>query len=211
MTITFRDIQFTVTAREGGILVLPEGASREDLLSTTHIRDYVKKHALNWYVYFKELLNDMVVHPNGTLYVVTGVDKASTWANCVTNTRKSRLNRLWKPATITYRGTKEDSVHHWESDWKNDERLVYQRSRQIEHVEKCAVFVRGMRVAVNIRDWTEHLLEYKLPNGAPFSVIRTVPTLGFRAKVQTLKECRAGYTQIIPSEGGLGIRVCNLP
>ena len=39
----FRDISFTSIEKEGGILVLPQGASREDLISTDRFHDFSRK------------------------------------------------------------------------------------------------------------------------------------------------------------------------
>lgn len=203
----FRNIKFTVNVREGGMMLLPDGASREDLLSTTRIRDYVQKHALKWYQFVKKCAGDYPIHPNGTLYVVTGADKALRWANCVTHTRKAALHRLWKPSEITYHGATEDSVHYWDSDPEVIHRFVFERSRPVEHVGKCALLIRGIRFAVSVRDWTEHVLYHIPPDIVPFNVIRTVPNTGLRAQIQTLKECRSGYTQMTPGDDGIGILV----
>ena len=45
----FRDISFTSIEKEGGILVLPQGASREDLISTDRFHDFSRKNAPHWY------------------------------------------------------------------------------------------------------------------------------------------------------------------
>ncbi|KAH9484553.1 hypothetical protein JR316_0004035 [Psilocybe cubensis] len=80
------DLKFTIKARESGILILPDGASRTDLLpsSTTRIRDYVHKHAFEWYKFINGT-KGLVICPNGSLCVVTGHDKAASWASCTSN------------------------------------------------------------------------------------------------------------------------------
>ncbi|KAF8902779.1 hypothetical protein CPB84DRAFT_1644851, partial [Gymnopilus junonius] len=69
------------TAREGALLFFPEGGSREDLISTSRLTDYVKKHALNWYQYMCQhgRMSASTI-PNGSLFLVTGCDKAKSWS-----------------------------------------------------------------------------------------------------------------------------------
>lgn len=61
--------------REGGILVLPHGASREDLIHTERIHEYAKRNAPYWY----QDVNGYggIVHTNGSLFLVTGCDKTT--------------------------------------------------------------------------------------------------------------------------------------
>lgn len=204
LTTLLRDIQFTVHTREGGILVLPDGASREDLISTDCIRDYVQKNILGWYMFFNEKMGGPI-YSNGTLYVVTGTDKAVRWASCLTYPRETKRRRIMNPSTIIYRGARGEKIHYWEENTHTEEELMWKRYRgvDIDEVKICTLFLRGMRFAVNERDWSRCILYYETPDRIPYSIVRTMPALGLRAKVQTFKERRPSYSQKVP----YGIRV----
>ncbi|KAJ6561702.1 hypothetical protein B0H19DRAFT_943391, partial [Mycena capillaripes] len=61
-------------SKEGAILVLPQGASRQDLLPLESFCTHVKKHSARWYLYTRDY-----VPSAGSLFVVTGCDKTSSW------------------------------------------------------------------------------------------------------------------------------------
>lgn len=210
LTLTSRDIELKVHAREGGAFILPNGGTREDLISTARIREYVQKHVLDWYIFVIEQLS--TIYPNGTLYVITGTDKAVEWASCMAFPRETQRRRVSNPSTIIYRGATADEQHHWDVDYQTEFEMLYQRARDIDIAETgaCALFLRGMRFAVSQRDWSRYILHYKNRNNIPYSVIRTMPNFGLRAKIQTFKECRSSYSQKVPSESGPCVRVCIL-
>lgn len=171
-------------ARESGILVLPDGASREDLISTTRIREYVQRHALEWYIFLNSR-SRRLPFPNGSIYVVTGYDKASTWAISTSGSRiGSRAN---EPKTIQYQNRQ----------WiKASRGMGAKVSNASQDNGKCALFVRGMRVAVSIRDWTTCILNDQPPAITHFYHILSVPVTGFRARLQTLMETRSSYEEM---------------
>ena len=58
-------------------MVLPEGASHEDLRNERDFRNHALQYGLAWYQYAREIRGRMC--PNGSLYLVTGHDKARSW------------------------------------------------------------------------------------------------------------------------------------
>jgi hypothetical protein len=60
----------------GALLVLPEGASRQDLKNIGDYQKYALQHGLAWYQYARERGR---VCPEGSLYLVTGHDKTRRW------------------------------------------------------------------------------------------------------------------------------------
>jgi hypothetical protein len=71
--------RFTSTAStEGAALLLPEGASRLDILNRiSDFKHYTMQNALLWYQFANEHLGREI--PNGSLMLVTGCDMAFSW------------------------------------------------------------------------------------------------------------------------------------
>lgn len=61
----------------GALLVLPEGASREDLMTERDFQGHALRYGLAWYRHAREVRRRIC--PNGSLYLVTGVDKTRSW------------------------------------------------------------------------------------------------------------------------------------
>ncbi|KAJ7469879.1 hypothetical protein B0H11DRAFT_1684476, partial [Mycena galericulata] len=68
----------SMASKEAAVLLLPDGASRTDLRRLKRFRDYAMKHAQRWYEFVNGDLERMV--ESGDLYLVTGVDKTSSWS-----------------------------------------------------------------------------------------------------------------------------------
>lgn len=73
------DVGYTLTPShtEAAVLIMPDGATSEDYMALGELRRYAIKHAVSWY----EFINDKLMReaPNGSLYLVTGCDKSTTW------------------------------------------------------------------------------------------------------------------------------------
>ncbi|KAF9475528.1 hypothetical protein BDN70DRAFT_248559 [Pholiota conissans] len=74
--------EFKTSAREGAVLVLPTGASREELADPSKLYPYIKEHATSWYQFYNQNSDHIASAyiPNGTLYLVIGVDRATSWS-----------------------------------------------------------------------------------------------------------------------------------
>ncbi|KAK0500197.1 hypothetical protein EDD18DRAFT_818804 [Armillaria luteobubalina] len=71
--------EFSLQSAEAAILMLPDGGNR---YSTTHralFEQYAIENGHSWYVYVNSLEYLARQAPNGSLYLVTGCDKAKTW------------------------------------------------------------------------------------------------------------------------------------
>ena len=68
--------QFTWSTSEGAILHLPRGASRLNCFSAL-FKSHAITHASSWYKFANNNHHREV--PNGSLYLVTGIDKTSSW------------------------------------------------------------------------------------------------------------------------------------
>ncbi|KAJ7631270.1 hypothetical protein DFH06DRAFT_1224064 [Mycena polygramma] len=70
-------IKVSTDSKRAAVLLLPDGASRWDLLALQAFKDYAANHTRNWYRFVNGRLGWMVA--NGDLYLVTGVTKSSSW------------------------------------------------------------------------------------------------------------------------------------
>lgn len=68
---------FNCRAPNGAVLALPHGAHLEELRNLESMRRYAAKHAKSWYKYVNEARGRGLV--NGSLYLVTGWEKAKSW------------------------------------------------------------------------------------------------------------------------------------
>lgn len=57
--------------------MLPEGASRKDLVTERDFQDHALRYGQSWYRYARDVRRRIC--PNGCLYLVTGADKARSW------------------------------------------------------------------------------------------------------------------------------------
>ncbi|KZP12588.1 hypothetical protein FIBSPDRAFT_681498, partial [Athelia psychrophila] len=65
------------SSSESAPLIMPDGAMGEDCTSIDEIRRYSIDHAPSWYEFINGKLHRAA--PNGSLYVVTGCDKSTSW------------------------------------------------------------------------------------------------------------------------------------
>ncbi|KAJ3751295.1 hypothetical protein DFH05DRAFT_1386535 [Lentinula detonsa] len=70
-------LSYRSTTSRGALLILPEGGKSVNHLSRAKFEKYAAKFATSWYTHAIEALG-RVIH-NGSLYLVTGFDKARAW------------------------------------------------------------------------------------------------------------------------------------
>ncbi|KAJ7800335.1 hypothetical protein B0H13DRAFT_1534572, partial [Mycena leptocephala] len=68
---------FNCGGPNGAVLALPHGAHLETLKHLVNMRRHAAKHAESWYRYVNETRGRELV--NGSLYLVTGCEKAKSW------------------------------------------------------------------------------------------------------------------------------------
>ncbi|KAJ7873171.1 hypothetical protein B0H13DRAFT_1025037 [Mycena leptocephala] len=68
---------FSCGAPKGAVLALPHGAHLQKLRNLETLRTYVAKHAESWYKYIRVTRGREL--ENGSLYLVTGWEKAPSW------------------------------------------------------------------------------------------------------------------------------------
>ncbi|KAF9554943.1 hypothetical protein CPC08DRAFT_753373 [Agrocybe pediades] len=182
------EFKFVTTAREAALLVLPSGASRVDLKSTSHLTKYIEKYALSWhYFMFHRATYSGSSVPNGSLHLVTGCDRAKSWSLAAT------------PDTSSEAGDRIEMAFR-KDDWtdKNYARTNTFSSRSREDGAKretCAVNIRGITIALSNRVWAEHL-RYPPKKYKVYYQLLSTPILGWRAKLTRWKEDHFGYGSV---------------
>jgi len=73
------DYQFTPPSEKGAILILPEGATSENLLNLRGVTEEAQANAESWYRY-AYLERGRTAINNDSLFLITGFRKASSWA-----------------------------------------------------------------------------------------------------------------------------------
>jgi len=126
-------------------MVLPEGATRHDL-STTNVRvfDYVKDNAVSWTRHFQ---SRRYPGANGSLYVITGVDKTSACANLAFPVRPP-----WVEMSATYQNGMLRSM----------ERMSTAREATADETlspipNNLCAFMRGIRIGLGRTEWIENV------------------------------------------------------
>ncbi|KAJ7261156.1 hypothetical protein C8J57DRAFT_1337226 [Mycena rebaudengoi] len=71
-------VEVAASSQEISMLLLPLGASRRNLRSLKEFEDYALNNAHHWYSFVNGKLRRKV--ENGSLYLVTGVDKTTSWS-----------------------------------------------------------------------------------------------------------------------------------
>ncbi|KAJ7913191.1 hypothetical protein B0H13DRAFT_507814 [Mycena leptocephala] len=71
------DFAFGCRAPQGAVLAFPQGAHLQKLVNLDLVREYAAAHAENWYKYINGPRGRGLA--NGSLYLVTGSEKASAW------------------------------------------------------------------------------------------------------------------------------------
>ncbi|KAH9484523.1 hypothetical protein JR316_0004005 [Psilocybe cubensis] len=166
------DVTFTVKAREAAVLILQNGGLREDLISTVSIRDYVQKHALKWYMFVNQFGPGNIICPNGSLYLVTGCDKANSWASACYPLDYKQVGRV--AAICRFQ---ESMSNPWEDSINME----------------C-------RIAINVSQWAEHLLRNRPPEYISFYNVLIIPVVGIPARFQSFLEKRLKHPESYTSE-----------
>jgi hypothetical protein len=140
-------LKFTSGTSEGGILVLPKGGESWDLESVGKLRDHALLHAYSWYRHVNVTLRRMA--PTGSLYVVTGCDKAITWgvASFSSSLSGSGISFKVSAAQVTELGAS------YECSWERHSPAMvrvgpdFYSGGQQQPRNQC-VFIRGFKISI---------------------------------------------------------------
>ncbi|KAJ7227902.1 hypothetical protein C8J57DRAFT_198672 [Mycena rebaudengoi] len=139
-------VEISTSSKEAAVLLLPDGASRSDLRRLKKFRNYALKHAQRWYAFVNGELERMV--ESNALYLVTGVDKSSSWSVAAVENQSEdcRVSLKLKAAQVGTAGT----TCAWE--WETASSFADSGPRRLPGEElwkdNQTVFLRGFKVAI---------------------------------------------------------------
>jgi hypothetical protein len=128
-------------------MVLPEGATRHDLLMTsTRVFEYVKNSAVSWTHHFAQ--SSRYSTANGSRYIITGVDKTSACAN---------LAFPYRPPTVEMFASYQNGIRPMK-------RMSIARGATADEnlsliPNNLCVFMRGIRIGLGRTKWIENVDE----------------------------------------------------
>ena len=173
----------TSSVREGGILVLPDGASREDFVPSSSLYEYIERNAIDWYSHIPQVLRgSLACISNGSLYLITGCDKTRS-VICVGV--PSMQERSGAEMNIRY---KQDKSTQW-SDRNLIRICTY--GPEVNPGAQYGVFVRGIRISLNHRTWTRNPPYSPSPSRPYFNLLST-PINGRLSRIIRQYELRYG-------------------
>ncbi|KAJ6526914.1 hypothetical protein DFH09DRAFT_164603, partial [Mycena vulgaris] len=139
-------VELSADSEETAILLLPNGASRWDLLPLQRFRDYAFQHAQNWYAFVNGDLSRMI--GNGDLYLVTGVTKSTSWsvAAVKNHSGSGRMSLKLKAAQVGTAGA--SCTWEWETASSSVNSGPRRRPGEESWQDNQTVFLRGFKIAL---------------------------------------------------------------
>jgi hypothetical protein len=153
--VVYRDIEFSTSSREGAVLILPNGTTREELVDSSRIYEYIKDHAKFWYQRLNGSSNDYVETPvpNGTLWVVSGVDRTDSYRMATFPYENGLAKSTNKRTQFRYNGSSSASPWQGESNL----RRTHYRSGNHSDGTLGAVLLSVLSVAISPAEWHRHV------------------------------------------------------
>jgi hypothetical protein len=133
--------RFQCSSNEGALLVLPDGASRKNLIPLDEFREYAIVRTPAWYNFVTKRLRRII--SNGSLYLVTGVDKARSWGVASYSNISGERHILLRPSDAD--DTSAPANYAWERSGQVAARAGPRRPVRREN--QC-VFIRGYKLAL---------------------------------------------------------------
>lgn len=160
-------------------MILPEGASSEDLANPSILHSYVKKHAREWYRHIR--IEEQYEISNGSLYLVTGCDRPN--ARCCT----------WASIPARYQGRSLPS-HNVDIRYKYAENSFSVSGQDNSNIHlydypedsRAPVFIRGIRIALSAVSWPQN--NDTFDSSREYYRSLSTPTVGRYAKVLQLRD-----------------------
>ncbi len=122
------------------------------MTATDRLHEYVQRNAPHWYQVINQY-SDCTLHPNGSLVIVTGCDKATDWANTSFSNTEEKPHRIslrytWKPNyDLPWVRYDHANVHWFQPD----------KDEAISASPNQCVFVRTLRVSLSSISWAKAL------------------------------------------------------
>ncbi|SJL17933.1 uncharacterized protein ARMOST_21503 [Armillaria ostoyae] len=146
--------EFSTTKETAAILCLPQSATKYDFLNKSLIKEYSYMHGASWYHYVNSSQYLGREAANGSLYVVTGCDKTTSWGIAAV-TKPANTRSLSLRFTGTGVGGGEIRLGQgWSSGFTADTRVYPLQSIAYPYspnLENQCVFSRGFTISLSHR------------------------------------------------------------
>lgn len=176
---------------EGAILVLPQGAIREDILDPSLLNEYISQHATQWYQHINPYGDPYFT--NGTLTVVTGCHKARDWAMAVFPTQsgeeKASGEYIYAPAGMTSGSlwtNMTNSTGTLQQGPQSVQNEVMVEGSGVSVSDNQCIFLRGTTISINNHIWPKLHASY-LGSG-PFHAIIRLERTALRKTLDSVKD-----------------------
>jgi hypothetical protein len=137
---------FTSTSSEAAILALPEGAARQNLRNLTKFRRHAIQNTLRWYQFVNGTLGREA--PNGSLYLVTGCDKSTTWGIASVSGAFGSSSLSLKATAAQIAEARVSYSYSWETRCPATVRVGPEPGGNLDRLQNQCVFLRGFKMAV---------------------------------------------------------------
>ncbi|KAJ7039346.1 hypothetical protein C8F04DRAFT_305523, partial [Mycena alexandri] len=139
-------VEISTASQTAAVLLLPDGASRTNLRPRRIFRDYALKHGQRWYAFVNGDLDRMV--ENGDLYLVTGVDKCSSWSLAAIENEAEGCGLSLKLKAASVGSASASCAWEWECASCFANSGPRRRPEEESWTDNQCVFLRGFKVAI---------------------------------------------------------------
>ncbi|KAH9481496.1 hypothetical protein JR316_0006023 [Psilocybe cubensis] len=158
-------LKFRSSEQEAVVLVLQNGASREDLKDISRLQGYLMTHAESW---VRHLNNGRQLYsvPNGGLYVITGCDKAPTYSTAIFPYKH-------------FLGSRHTSFEFSDNYMQPASKLgivSYEGRSYGADIQEHCLFIRGIRIALSDLEWNVQIDEIH-SDDTPVSQLPSTPPI----------------------------------
>ena len=137
--------EFTLSSREGAVLILPEGAERYYLRNERLFLDEAIQHAVDWYTFAEQRLGRIISHDS--LYLITGFYKARSWSLAAYQQGAGAGESSARFKAVQVGGGNIATSYTWETTHSMDWRVG--PSDQYYHgIANQTMFIQGFKIAV---------------------------------------------------------------
>jgi len=175
------EVQFTSYAREGGILILPEGATREDLREPVNLYPYLREHASDWYRFLNGYSDVPLLEPyvNSSLFIITGTDRAKIWslAQFPPNHSASVRQTIFRYKDDPKQGRTFDA------SYGATILSFHEKGSNAAGKLPSTFFIRGISIALSKPIWTHNIAPIPVSD-LPVYYVPSIPAHGPRARLE---------------------------
>lgn len=164
------------------MLILPEGATREDISEPHNLYPYLKEHASDWYQSVNGYSDVPLLQPNvnSSLFIITGTDRAKAWSLAQFPRNHSDLVRptIFRYVDDPEEGRSFDDTSHGASLFS-----FHKKGSNSSGKFPSTFFFCGISIALSKPTWTHTIAPIPV-HDLPIYYVPSVPAYGRRARLE---------------------------